>query len=116
FARLAIRLAAMIDPARIVAIVAAIDHLAIFQAEEEGVKRILRIRPGALGGLTRTDTLARIFNQAGFRLDFARGEYPAAMDLGISYSEWRFLLGRVGLIFFHRVQGMMSWPVGRQAH
>ncbi len=79
FARFAVWFARMIDPACIAAIDAAIDHLAAFEAEEEGVIRIFRIGAVALGGLFVADAFTFVLDQKRVGWNTARGKNAAAV-------------------------------------
>src|SRR5690349_7641507 len=72
--RLAIRIAGVVDEARVVAARAAIDHLAIVQREEEGVVDRPALLLGANGRFLGRDALAGVFLDAFTGADLAPGE------------------------------------------
>src|SRR3546814_7494683 len=81
FLRLAIGFAGMVDPARIVAVIAAIDHAARSERKEERVEGIVGIGRVAAVGLFGADALAAIFDDAGAGRDFACSKHAVAMQL-----------------------------------
>jgi len=80
----AIRRAAMIDPARIIAVGGAVYHPAVFQAKEKRMKRIFRIGAGTLFSLSGGNAFTFVFDYAGAGGDFAGGEYAVAVNGGMS--------------------------------
>src|SRR5690606_37246673 len=83
FLRFAIGPARMVDPARIVAFVAAIDNFAAGKRKKERVERIIGIdrmqRVGLLGG----NTFAAVFDNAGAGGNVAQGKYASAVQGGL---------------------------------
>src|SRR5690606_8699747 len=85
FLGFAVGLAGMVDPARVVAVVAAVDHAARTEREEEGVERIVGVGGVAAVGFLGADALAAVFDDARAGGDFARGEHAVAMQLGAAH-------------------------------
>ena len=84
FLRLAIGLAGVIDPPRIIALISAIDELAAIQTEEKRVVRILGILPETFLCLLFSDPLALIFNDARACGNLASGEYTITVNPRVS--------------------------------
>lgn len=84
FSCFAIRFAAMVDPACFVAIGIAVDHFPAFQAEEERVKGVVRVRCFAAVGFALSNALAHVFDDETALRDLARGEDAVAVNLGIA--------------------------------
>src|SRR3569623_497512 len=80
FPRFAVRLAAMVDPARLVAVDAAVDQLAALQTEKESMERIVRIGTGPLVRLSLRDAFAFVFDDEFAGRNFAGGEYAVSVD------------------------------------
>ncbi len=79
----AVWLAGMVDPAGIVAVAAAVDDLAVFQAEKERMEVVGRLGVFALYGFFPGDVLAFIFDDAGAFGDLTGGEDASAVDTGV---------------------------------
>src|SRR5690606_12264044 len=92
--RLAVRFARVVDPARVVAAPAAVDHRLVVDGEEEGVVRLDVVVVAAVG-LFPTDPFAPVLDQARALGDAARGEHALAVDLRAADLEgtghWRLL-------------------------
>ena len=82
FLRFAVGLAGMVDPARVVAFVAAVDHAAGAEREEEGVEGIVRIGRVAAVCFLGADALAAVLDDARARGNLAGGEDAIAVQLG----------------------------------
>lgn len=66
----------MIDPASIVALVAAIDHPARSQSEKKCMERIVGVRRMPVISLFRANALTAVLDDASSLGNFARGETP----------------------------------------
>jgi len=82
FLRLAIGFARMVDPASVIAMIAAVNDLARACREKEGMKRIVWIRGMQGIGLLRGDSLARILDNPGAGRNVSGGEYTVAVQSG----------------------------------
>ncbi|KAG1081074.1 hypothetical protein G6F40_015637 [Rhizopus arrhizus] len=72
----------MVDPAGVGAFVAAVDHAAGAEREEEGVEGIVGVGRVAAVGFLGADARAAVFDDARARGDFAGGEDAVAVQLG----------------------------------
>ncbi|MCY1382451.1 hypothetical protein D9M69_704730 [compost metagenome] len=72
----------MVDPARVVAFVAAVDHAAGAEGEEESMEGIVRIGRMAAVCFLGADARAAVFNDARTGRDLACGEDAIAVQLG----------------------------------
>ncbi len=90
FLRLAIRRTGMIDPARIIAFIAAVDQLATVKTEEKGVIRILRVLPETFFCLLFRNALAPVFNETSPGRNLAGSEHAVAVNAGMPDLDQRF--------------------------
>jgi hypothetical protein len=72
----AVRLAGVVDPARVVAAAAAVDHVAVGEAEIEGVVDRPSPLGGAVGGVVPGDAFAAVFDDAFAGADGRRANTP----------------------------------------
>jgi hypothetical protein len=84
FPCLAIRLATMIDPARIIAVASTIDQAAVLQAEKKCMKRVVRIRTFARCRFACCYPLAGVFNYTGIGSNPASRKDTVAMNFRMS--------------------------------
>jgi hypothetical protein len=87
--RFAIWLACVVDPARIIALIAAINQLSAFQAEEKRVVGTLRIQPKTFFSLRFSNAFASIFNDPSASRNFASGEHAIAMNGRVAHPNVR---------------------------
>src|SRR5690606_16952369 len=92
FVGFAIGRTGVVDPARIVAAAAAVDHAAVVQAEVEGMVDRAAGIGRALGGVVPADALAPVFDDAFAGIDVAAGEDAVTVDRGLLH-----FIGRIGL-------------------
>jgi len=83
FLRLAVRRTGVVDPARIIAALAAIDHLAAAQREEEGMKWIIGVYREHCISLFRRNALPAVLKNVCARGDIRGGEDPVAVECGL---------------------------------
>lgn len=88
----AVRRAGVVDPARVVAAPAAVDHAAVVQGEIKGVVDRAAGPGRALGRFIPADALAPVFDDAFAGFDVAAGEDAVAVDRRLLH-----FIGRVGL-------------------
>ena len=70
----------MVNPARIITLVAAINQLSAVQTKEKRMVRIVRIQAETFLGLLFSNALSRVFNDASASGNFACREHTVAMD------------------------------------
>lgn len=88
----AVRRAGMIDPARVVAAAAAVDHAAVVQGEIEGMIDRAAGPGRALGRFIPADALAPVLDDAFAGFDVTAGEDAVAVDRRLLH-----FIGRIGL-------------------
>src|SRR5690606_5007198 len=76
----AVRVAGVVDPAGVVAVLRSVNDLAATQGEIEGVERIVRVCRVLLVRFFGSDQCTGVLNDAGARGDIARGEYAVTMQ------------------------------------
>jgi hypothetical protein len=69
----------VIDPTRVITVIATINQPATFQAKEKGMVRIVGVETKSLIRLLFADALSAVFDDSSTSGNFACGEYSVAM-------------------------------------
>jgi len=79
----------VVDPARIIALIAAINQFSTLQAEKKRVMGIVRIESEALLGLRFGNAFSHVLNDASTKGNFPCREYAIAMNGRVPHTNVR---------------------------